>query len=72
MVTQKRQKIGFQDQSLLNAGQKYCRLLSAILVSFIKVPFIIKLFVLPIFDWPFYTGYTVQCVIYLLSGTFMP
>ena len=27
MATQKRQKIGFQDQILLNAGQKYCRML---------------------------------------------
>ena len=35
-------KIGFQDQLLLNAGQKYCRMLqtehSAILSTFIKLP----------------------------------
>ena len=47
---QKRQKNGFQDQSSLNAGQKYCRMLqeehSAILLTFIKlhVPIIIKIF----------------------------
>ena len=56
-------QIGFQDQLLLNAGQKYCRMLqwehSAILLTFIKLPFVIKIFVLSIFEWPFYTGFTV-------------
>ena len=52
----KRPKIGFQDQSSLNAGQKYCRMQhSAILSTFIKLPFVIKIFVLSIFEWPFYT-----------------
>ena len=42
----KRLKIGFQDQSSLNAGQKYCRMLqreehSAILSTFIKLIFVI-------------------------------
>ena len=59
----KRPKIGFQDQLSLNAGQKYCRMLqvehSAILSTFIKLPFVIKMFVLSIFEWPFYTGFTV-------------
>ena len=32
---------------------------SAILSIFIKLPFVIKLFVLPIFEWSFYTGFTV-------------
>ena len=45
----KRPKIGFQDQLSLNAGQKYCRMLqgehSAILSTFIKLPFVIKIFV---------------------------
>ena len=58
----KRPKIVFQDQLLLNAGQKYCRMLqgehSAILLTFIKLPFVIKIFVLSIFEWPFYTGFT--------------
>ena len=60
----KRQKIGFQDQLSLDAGQKYCRMLqrehSAILMTFIEPPFDIQSFVLSIFEWPFYTGFTVQ------------
>ena len=59
----KRRKIGFQDQLCLNAGQRYCRMLqmehSAILLNFIKLPFVIKIFVLSIFEWLFYTGFTV-------------
>ena len=47
----------------LNAGQKYCRMLqgehSAILLTFIKLPFVIKIFVMSIFEWLFYTGFTV-------------
>ena len=30
---------------------------------FIKLPFVIKTFVLSIFEWPFYTGFTVYCSI---------
>ena len=49
----KKTKIGFQDQLSLNAGQKYCRMLqrehSAIFLTFIKLPFVIKVFVLSIF-----------------------
>ena len=56
-------KIGFQDQLSLNAGQKYCRMLqgkrSAILSTFIKLPFVIKTFVLSSFEWLFYTVFTV-------------
>ena len=41
-------KIGFQYKSSLNAGQKYCRMLqgehSAILLTFIKLPFVIKIY----------------------------
>ena len=32
---------------------------SAILSTFIKLPFVIKIFVLSILEWPFYTGFTV-------------
>ena len=32
---------------------------SAILSTFIKLPFVIKIFVLSIFDWPLKTGFTV-------------
>ena len=53
----------FQDRLSLNEGQKYCTMLqrehSAILSTFIKLPFVIKTFVLSIFEWPFYTGFTV-------------
>ena len=64
-------KIGFQDQLLLYAGQKYCRMLqgghSAILSTFIKLLFIIKIFVLSIFEWPSYTGFTVNKLYHMMS-----
>ena len=41
MATLKKTQIGFQDQSSLNAVQKYCR----ILLTFIMLPFVIKIFV---------------------------
>ena len=51
--------IGFQDRLSLNAGQKYCRMLSlehsAILLTFIKLPFVIVYF-----EWPLKTCFTVQ------------
>ena len=37
---------------------------SAILLTFIKLPFVNKTFVLSIFEWQFYTGFTV-CVSFL-------
>ena len=62
----KRSKIGSQYQLSLNAGQKYCRMLqwehSAILSTFIKLPFVIKIFVLSIFEWLYYTGFTLHRV----------
>ena len=55
--------IGFHDQLSLNAGQKYCRMLqkehSAILLTFLKLQFVIKIFVVSIYEWPFYTDFTV-------------
>ena len=52
MGTLKKTKNGFQNQLLLNACQKYSRMLqwehSAILSTFIKLPFVIKIFVLSI------------------------
>ena len=33
---------------------------SAILSTFIKLPFVIKTLVLSSFEWPFYTGFTVS------------
>ena len=32
---------------------------SALFFTFIKLPFVIKTFVLSIYEWPFYTGFTV-------------
>ena len=61
--SKRRPKVIFEDRLSLNAGQKYCRMLhqehSAILLTFIMLPFVIKTFVLYIFEWPFYTGFTV-------------
>ena len=34
---------------------------SAIVSTFITVPFVIKIFVLSNFEWPFYTGFSVCC-----------
>ena len=42
----------FQDRLSLNAGQKYCMLQ--------MVPVVIMAFVLSIFEWLFYTGFTVH------------
>ena len=57
---------GFQDRFLLYAGQKYCRMLqwghSAILSTFIMLPFFFKTFVLSIFEWPLKTGLTEVCL----------
>ena len=56
-------KFVFQDYLSLNAGQKYCRMLhgehSAILLTYIKLPLVVKTFVLSIFEWSLYTGITV-------------
>ena len=42
---------------------------STILSTFIKLPFVIGIFVLSIFDWPFYTGFTVQHLIVWFKAT---
>ena len=71
-------KIVFQDRLSLNAGQKYCRMLplehSAILLTFIKLPSVIKIFVLSAKDRfhcsskesPF-MNYRLQCIINTVS-----
>ena len=72
MATQKDQKIDFQDQLSLNAGQRYCRKYqgehSAILWTFMKLPFVIKIFILSIFEWPFYTGFSVRVMVFKLHN----
>ena len=30
------------------------------ILTFIKLPFVVKIFVLSMFEWPFYTGFTVE------------
>ena len=52
----KRPKNVLQDRLLLIAGQKYCRILS----TFIKLPLVIKTFVLSLFECLFYIGFTVH------------
>ena len=34
---------------------------SAIYLTVINLPFVIKIFILSIFDWPFYTGF-IECI----------
>ena len=41
---------------------------SAIFLTFIKLPFVIKIPVLSIFKWPFYTGFTVCKLLFLANG----
>ena len=36
---------------------------SAILPTFIKLPFVIKIFVLSVFEWPLKTGFTVDSAV---------
>ena len=43
---------------------------SAILSAFIKLPFVIKIFVLSIFEWVFYTGFTVYNLYIKISPSF--
>ena len=38
---------------------------SAILLTFIKLAFVIKIVVLSIFEWPFYAGFTVFLILNL-------
>ena len=52
----KRSTIGFQEQLSLDAGQTEH---SALLSAFIKLLFVSKTFVSSIFEWLFYTGFTV-------------
>ena len=42
---------------------------SAILLTFIKLPFVTKIFVLSSFEWPFYTGFTVLLLCLQMFGS---
>ena len=48
-----------------------CSKHSAILMTFIKLPFVIKIFVLSIFEWPFYTGFTVYRGSYMSANVLL-
>ena len=61
MATLKRPKNGFQDQFSLKQVRS---ITSAILSTFIKLPFVIKIFVLCIWEWPLKTGFTVYIKIW--------
>ena len=58
----KRLKLVFKTHYRLmrvNSIAEYSKGHSAILSTFIKLPYVIKIFVLSISEWPFYTGFTV-------------
>ena len=55
----KRPKIGFQPNNRLIQVKSIAGEHSAILSTFIKLPFVIKIFVLSIFEWSLKTGFTV-------------
>ena len=59
-------KIGFQDRLLLNAGQKNCRMLQESILQYfrpsLELLFVVKTFVLSVFEWPFKTGFTVNII----------
>ena len=44
---------------------------SARLSTLIRLPFVIKIFVLFIFEWPFYTGFTVLLFVKLDKNSFI-
>ena len=68
--SKRRPKIGFQDQFLVNAAQKYFRMIqgehSAILSNFIKLLLVFKTFFLTIFEWLLKTGFTVCSTVGLI------
>ena len=69
----KRQKIGFQYHLSLNAGQKYCSMLqgehSAILSTFIKLPVVIKIFVLSNYFWSGRLTQVLLCIFIINAST---
>ena len=68
----KRPKIGFQDQLLLHAGQKYCRMLQGGILQYFRPSLSYHLSLksfFSIFEWPFYKGFTVHSFL-MLSNYF--
>ena len=62
--SKRRPKIGFQDRlSLLKCRLKVLQK-DAIFLTFIKLQFVFKTFVVSIFEWGFMTGFTVpSCIV---------
>ena len=62
-LKQQRPNIGIQNSLLLNAGQKYCRMLQESILQYFQPALSYHLslrpFVLPIFEWQLKTGLTV-------------
>ena len=58
----KKTKIGFQDRLSFNADKKYCRTLQESILQYfgpsLSLPFVIKIFVLSIFEWPLKAGFS--------------
>ena len=73
--SKRRPKLVLKTDSLLNAGQKYCRMLqgehSAILLTFIKLLFVIKIFVLSIFEWRLKIGFTVCDILSWVRNSYL-
>ena len=59
----KKTKLGFQDRLSHNAAPREH---SAILSTFILLPFVFKIFVLSIFEWSLKTCFTVKCTVKLV------
>ena len=63
MVTLKKRKLVFKSNYRLMQVRSIAECSkgehSAILLTFLKLLFVIKIFVLSIFEWPFYTGFNV-------------
>ena len=62
--SQKDQKLVFKTNFRLMQVKSIAEC-SEILLTFIKLPFVIKIFVLFIFEWQFYKGFTVQCNLFI-------
>ena len=64
MATQRRQKkvvkTDIRLMQVKSIEECSCVEHSAILSTFIELPFVIKIFVLSVFEWPFYTGFTLR------------
>ena len=65
--SKRRHKLGFQDGLALNAGQRYSRMLQESILQYFRPPLSyhlsLKIFVLPIFEWPLKTGFTLTKIL---------